>query len=492
MTKARVLLADDSHTSLAMVRDLLESNGYEVVVARDGIEAMEAIYEESPDVVVLDVVMPRMNGYQVCRMLKLDEETSHLPVVMLTSRDQPSDQYWGLQTGADGYVTKEQPLRTVLEVVETVLAHRNGVGGRRSTKVAGRPTSAVDLLTRLNDILDRKLYEATILGEVSKLAWSATDLDLTTRKIMELFGKLFDFDLACMVARGAKSRVSELLSMVRVSISEEALKRCEDTTLAILAVRGSTPIAPSSVQRRMVLAPGARVGPDAGGPSSFQPFHTTLLGSQDSEFGVFTLWCSERFKATPESLQIVGMLANAAYVVLENARLYQQMQKLATTDELTGLANYRLFQETLEREFQRSRRTGEPLAVLIMDLDDFKAINDTFGHKTGDQVLQNVAAAFMGSARQYDLVARYGGEEFAVILPGTDARGAVEMGERLRLLVRTVAARMKLDRLSTSVGVAVYPNPHIADIQGMVREADAALYRAKREGKNRVQLAPHE
>ncbi|HEX2922550.1 MAG TPA: response regulator, partial [Chloroflexota bacterium] len=105
MARARVLVADDSQTSLALVRDFLERSGYEVVTARDGLEAIEAVYRENPDLVVLDVVMPRMTGYQVCRMLKLDEQTQHIPVVMLTSRDQPADQYWGLQTGADCYVT---------------------------------------------------------------------------------------------------------------------------------------------------------------------------------------------------------------------------------------------------------------------------------------------------------------------------------------------------------------------------------------------------
>lgn len=484
-----MLVADDSQTSLSLVRDLLESNGFVVIAARDGIEAMEAVYREGPDAVVLDVVMPRMNGYQVCRMLKLDEETSHLPVVMLTSRDQPADLYWGLQTGADGYVTKEQPLKTVLEAVSTILEQRNGRDSRSTKTLVGRPTSAVDLLTRLNDILDRKLYEATILGEISKLAWSATDLDLTTRKIMELFGKLFDFDQACMVVRGGKSRAAELLSMVRVSMPENALKGREETILSVLAANSPAPVAIPLMHRSVVLAPEVRLGPEFSDPSEPRPCLTVPLGSQDYESGIFALWCKERAKVSPESLQIVGMLANAAYVVLENARLYEQMERLASTDELTGLANYRQFQEVLEREFQRSRRTGESMAVLILDLDDFKGINDAFGHKCGDQVLQGVAAAFMGSARQYDLVARYGGEEFAVVLPGSNTRGAVEMGERLRLLVRTVAARMKLDRLSTSVGAAVYPHSRITDAQGLVREADAALYRAKREGKNRVRLA---
>ena len=490
MAKAKVLVADDSQTSLALVRDMLESSGYEVIVARDGLEAMEAAYQQRPDVMLLDVVMPRMNGYQVCRMLKLDEQTNSISVVMLTSKDQPSDQYWGLQTGADAYVTKEQPLKMVLQAIEGVLAVREKPGETRAEAAIVRSASAVDLLSRLNDILDRKLYEATILGEVSKLAWSATDFDRTAKEIMALFGRLFDFSVAGMLVPGDKSRPGELLWMVRSTLPSALLESCEEELAAVLAGKNRVPLERRGLKRRTVFGPGVRVTSDRERVATILGnSHIVPLGSRDYETGVFGLWGSERDFSSQESLRIVGMLANASYVVLDNARLYQEMQRLATTDELTGLANYRQFQETLDREFQRSRRTGDPVSVLMMDLDDFKLINDAFGHKVGDQVLHTVAASFAGNARQYDLIARYGGEEFAVVLPGTEARGAVEMGERLRLLVRTVAGRLNLERLSASVGAAVYPNARITDAQGLVREADAALYRAKAEGKNRVRLA---
>ncbi|HEX2987410.1 MAG TPA: diguanylate cyclase [Chloroflexota bacterium] len=489
MARARVLVADDSQTSLALVRDFLERSGYEVVTARDGLEAIEAVYRENPDLVVLDVVMPRMTGYQVCRMLKLDEQTQHIPVVMLTSRDQPADQYWGLQTGADCYVTKEQPLPYVLEAVGKVLAQRPERDGAAASSLGGSPFTAVDLLSRVNDILDRKLLEATILGEVTKLAWSATDLDKTTEEIMTLFAKLFDFSLACMLVRGDNSREGELVWMIRSSIASGDLSACEDALYSSQGERSGAVIDRRAVKRRIVVAPGARVGADVKDPHPVGRYYTVPLGSREQEAGVFAIWGGERTLESEESLQMISMLANAAYLVLDNARLYQEMRRLATTDELTGLANYRQFEDALEREFQRSLRTGEPMAVLMMDLDNFKGINDVFGHKMGDTVLHAVGSAFMGSARQYDIIARYGGEEFAVILPGTGARGAIEMGERLRLLVRTVGGRLKLEKLSTSVGVALYPNGKVGDAQDLVREADAALYRAKAEGKDRVWLA---
>lgn len=488
MARARVLVADDSPTSLAVVSDLLARDGHEVMLARDGLEAMELALRELPDIVVLDVVMPRMNGYQVCRMLKLDEQTGHIPVVMLTSRDQPADHYWGLQTGADMYVTKEQPLEAVSGAVSTLLHRRERAGVERPLAGPMKPPGAVELLSRLNDILDRKLYEATVLGEVSKLAWSAADVERTAREIMALFGKLFDFSLACMLVHGDGSRPTELLWMVRSCLSAATLSSCERQVLGSCARSGHTPVHGQQVRRRAVTAPNVRVTQNEGASLACGDCHIVPLGGHGQESGLFALWCSDRCAVSPESRQTIEMLANAAFAVLDNARLYEELRRLATTDGLTGLANYRQFQESLEREFQRSRRSGEPMAVLMLDLDDFKAINDAFGHKRGDQVLQTVSAAIARSARQYDLVARYGGEEFAVILPGTGAKGALEMAERLRSLVRTVARRMNMERLSVSVGIAVYPCGGIRDADGLVHEADAALYRAKAEGKDRVWL----
>ena len=484
-----MLVADDSPTSLSLVSGVLEQRGYVVVSARDGLEAMEAVYREWPDVVLLDVVMPRMNGFQVCRMLKLDEDTRHLPVVMLTSKDLPADQYWGLQTGADAYVTKEQPIEMVLETVDRILAGRDGNGMAHRRRGKGRVLSPIEVLSRLSEILDRKLYEATILGEVSKLAWSAKDLEQTTREIMALLGKLFGFRVACMVVPTDEARQGETIWMVRTSLSQETLRGCEQELSALLLERGAVPDGGAGLRRRLVLAPGAVLTDGEPGGEPLGRFLAVPLGSGEYQKGLLGLWGGEKGIDSPESLRIVQMVANAAYVVLENARLYQELARLASTDGLTGLANYRKFQEELEKEFQRSRRTGEPLSLLMIDLDDFKAINDTFGHKMGDQVLQAVASSFAGNARQYDLVARYGGEEFAVILPATDSGGAVEMGERLRLLVRAVAGRMKLQRLSASVGVASYPHPSITDAQGLVVEADSALYSAKAEGKDRVRVS---
>ena len=161
------------------------------------------------------------------------------------------------------------------------------------------------------------------------------------------------------------------------------------------------------------------------------------------------------------------------------------------TDELTGLANRRRFMEVVELELKRAERFQSPLGLLLVDLDDFKLVNDRFGHGTGDEVLRALSDVFRESLRDVDLAARLGGEEFAVLLPETDYPGAAGVAERLRAGLASLELKAPEGErfgVTASFGVAVYPEAQSVD--ELLRAADAALYRAKAEGKNRVTLAP--
>jgi diguanylate cyclase (GGDEF)-like protein len=196
---------------------------------------------------------------------------------------------------------------------------------------------------------------------------------------------------------------------------------------------------------------------------------------------------------TREEEELLEYLAGQAVVSIENASLHETVERQAVTDELTGLANVRAFTSVLDRELERSRRFETPLGLLMLDLDDFKLVNDTYGHQQGDEVLALVAGVLRDLSRELDTPARYGGEEMAVVLPQTDVEGAEMLAERIRdavegLRVPRVGGGGVLG-VTASIGVASVPYTAM-DRESLIAAADAALYRAKRGGKNRVERAP--
>ena len=192
---------------------------------------------------------------------------------------------------------------------------------------------------------------------------------------------------------------------------------------------------------------------------------------------------------SPEAVELAEWLVSQAAIALENAELHHVVQWQATTDDLTGLANRRRFMEALAAEIQRVERLGGTLSILLADIDDFKRINDRWGHQVGDEALRRFAGLLAGELREVDIAGRLGGEEFAVLLPGTDREGALIAANRIRgAVAREVMqiADATSVRFTVSLGVAAYVG---GSAESLLKTADAALYRAKAEGKNRVALA---
>ncbi len=228
--------------------------------------------------------------------------------------------------------------------------------------------------------------------------------------------------------------------------------------------------------------------------SPIMPFKTNNIGSvfvlpllfERDLLGIIAIISEETNAFNPYQIELLKVLGNQASISIANAKFHEEIEKLAITDGLTGLFNHRHFQERLKQEFHRLGRFPEPISLLIIDIDHFKEINDTYGHPVGDSVLKDVSDIIKKTIRNIDVPARYGGEEFAVILIGTNARGALKMAERLRKAVmkKVFSAERKDFQITVSIGLSTRRDT-IRNKEEFIEEADKALYHAKKTGRNR-------
>jgi two-component system, cell cycle response regulator len=474
----KVLIADDSPLVLRMIEKALEGAGFSVVTARDGLDAIEKALSDDFGLVILDVMMPRMNGYQACRLLKSEPSTRTIPVVILTSKDQPADRFWGLETGADYYVTKDANTGRILELVKNILA----VEGERAPIPPEARRSGVDVLSRVNDLLDRKLYEATVLSEIGRVARKMVRFDETFASVMALVAQVLDFTIGGMVfiEAGELEMVLTLNRAATPPVLEEAKTR-------ILRTVGALASAPAfnRVQVRLLPREGGASGPIDAALMAFTAFP---IETNDRLSGLLVLGGKAVERLDAESRTFLIQLANQAHIVMENSRLFERVQNLAIRDSLTGLFNHRHTVELLGREVERAGRYPGGVSALMLDIDHFKRINDEHGHPAGDAVLRDVSRLLKDTLRTVDSVGRYGGEEFLVILPHTPPDEARRTGERLRQQVEQHPFKVghRELRVTVSVGVASWGSGDVRSPEALIREADKALYDAKEQGRNCV------
>lgn len=483
---SRVLVAEDSPTQRQIIMSVLHREGYQVVLACDGIEAVIQAFGASPDLIVLDIEMPRMNGYQVCRLLKDDQRTAHIPVVMLTSRSQETDKFWGLKTGADRYVTKDFKLTGLVSSIHELLEKRDTTaGGHRPELADGLRTGQeeTDVLSRVNDLLDRKLYEATIINEISKLNTLSEDCTVTVTSVLNVISKVTE----CYVASVLLVDERELIINIQKPVGKDyfELSRTHAFEAAARYLQPGT-----TLNQVRVLTEGDPAFLEGEHPEC-DALRSTLsipLMARGETIAVLTLDSPRQDAFSDDMRQVLDIVENPASVVVDNARLHEGTKRLAITDGLTRLYNHRHFYELLEHEFLRAKRYQTQLSMIMIDIDFFKKVNDTYGHQAGDDILMEMSKLAQRQVREVDLLARYGGEEFAVLMPQTGLAKAAIVAERIRESVESNEFRTsgEVIRMTISLGVSSYPECSVENQTELVQMADAAMYEAKKTGKNRV------
>src|SRR3990167_2217366 len=483
MEKGTILVVDDSPLILEMISKFLNTNGYEVLTASDGIEAIEKAFRELPDMIVLDVMMPRMNGYQTCRLLKSDHETCDIPIIMLTVRDQTSDKYWGIQTGADVYLSKEFEQPILLKTIETLIQKRRKIPVAKSLIRGTSLISAVDIVSKVNEQLDKKLFEATVLNEMSSLIERGIeDFEGIVNIVMETLARILDYDVAAIVTIeehdiGCFFKINKPSSELRLREVQEYTKNyLKENNICLSSSNKMTVFGKDRVRQTGVANKEEIAYFDV--PIRF----VNKLG------GLIILACSASERIDSKDVDFFKTVVKEAYIIIQNSWLYNRLQKLAITDSLTGIYNHGFLYGILGKEFSRAERYNLPLSLLMLDIDYFKKVNDTYGHPQGDALLCKLSKILKNNIRASDTLGRYGGEEFSIILPESKLEDSINLAERIRKEVEqcNFGDVNKVIKCTISIGVSSYPCPDVKNLEDLISRADKSLYNAKAEGRNRV------
>ncbi len=477
----RVLLVDDSASARALLGVRLREKGYDVVEVPSAAEAAQLAIESTPSAVVTDLWMPGISGLQLCRLLRAEPVTAHVPVVLLTASDDRRSRFWARHAGATAYVTKTE-IDRLIDVLEDVTSTPNT---RPPPALTPPVVTRGNVQERLSQLLDASLFESTIAGEVRALAQKAEELEQLFEGLAALASDVAGYRwlaLAtdCTSPAQAKHRM-RLLIHTHPDQQEAAEREARDA----LGV-------PVSAERRKPAESDAVIVADKRCVEAEWSTAPILLPVRFGSTSIAHIAVSpSRRGASHDDRRFIALLSNELGGPLRMASLVAEARRLASTDTLTGLLNRRAFVERIEKARIASPSAMFPMSVLLLDVDHFKKVNDTLGHDAGDAVLQGVARVLSSIARRSDFVARWGGEEFVVALSQTAEAGARIAAERVR---RAIAeAKYPLPngtehRATASVGLASAETAEW-QLDDLLGRADKAMYSAKHRGRNRVETA---
>jgi len=451
---ARVLVVDDIAANVKLLEAKLAAEYFDVISASNGPDGLRLAAEQKPDIILLDVMMPGMDGFEVCRRLKSSPETAHIPVVMVTALDQPSDRVQGLDAGADDFLTKPVNDIALFARVKSLVRLKMMTDELRMREATGHSLGVTDASEMLRPNAPETGGRILLVEDRETSARRTTDalggeheMTVTADPIEALMlARDGDFDLVILSLSLQNTDGMRLCSQLKT------LESTRHTPILALVEEGDT--------KRLIRA--LEIG-----------INDYLIRPLDKN-------------------ELLARVKTQIKRKRYSDRLRQNLQlslEMAITDQLTGLFNRRYMARHLDMQLKNALDAKKPLSFLIMDIDYFKSINDAHGHAVGDEVLRGFASHLKANVRGIDLACRYGGEEFVVIMPETDVAFAYAVAERLRQNVADVpfpiSTSDKALTVTVSIGVTSIERPDdTADT--ILKRADQALYRAKRDGRNRV------
>jgi diguanylate cyclase (GGDEF)-like protein/PAS domain S-box-containing protein len=468
----KILVIDDSNIMRTILREILVSEGYDVVVAGDGEDGLEKAKAEHPSLVITDVLMPGLDGFQFLRRMRRDDALKEVPVVFYTgSYLDKKDQEFARKIGVSRYLVKPAESSEIIRTVKEVLAEEGQV------RQSGTPS------VPLEEPVFLKVYNERLVSKLKSTIQENEQARMFLEHIMEGMGDgvvVIGRDYTILDANSAATALLgfEKPDMIGRKCFEVAHRRhapCDSPHIvcphSLIFERGEKVVKVIHTHYNL-----------QGDERQIEITASPVRNGRGQIFAMVETHRDIMEKKTDDELVKLIKRLNEAQTHLKH---------VAVTDELTGLRNRRYIVERLEEEFQRSKRTGRPLSLIMLDIDHFKTINDAHGHLFGDVVLRVVSVRMKEALRKHDLIGRVGGEEFLVVCPESYLEDTVVVAERIRKIIhgQTIGDGVREVTVALSAGVTMQRDDDTSSDR-LFSRADTALYKAKGQGRNRVVVLP--
>lgn len=448
----RILIVDDEPLNVKLLNAKLSAKGYQILCAYDGKTAIEKVHRDHPNLILLDIMMPGMDGYEVTKQLKSDPLTQHIPIILITALDGEDDKEKGLSAGADEFLNK--PINY--------------------TELEARVLSLLKL-KEYKDALDVRKESQKLIVEQDPVEGKSADRNS------------LPFVLIAEDDEGAAKLMTQYLSHLPcrvkwVESGRETLETVFNQKVDVILLDVMLPeLSGFEVCRQLKE-----------NEDTF-PIQIVMITSLiDLNYKIRGIGVgADDYLVKPihkeELCTRIGALFKKKNYLDHLREKIDAAVQAAIIDGLTGVYNRDYFNHFLKLEMKRSQRYRHPLSLLMIDVDNFKSFNDTHGHVAGDMALRQIGELLKKGLREIDLAARYGGEEFAAVLPYADQNTALMVAERLLSSIRKNNAATPTLCPCVSIGLAVSPM-HANSAQALIIAADSALYSAKRNGRNRIRM----